>query len=919
MKFIRSLLRPALLAYGITSLLFMLSVLESASFFFTDWRAQILRNTVKSDVVVVQFDFKTLRELDDSQNPFNYHAEILKRLLNAGAQRVLMDFDFVPQSDSLSYQDLYDSLRNIDYERVLIPISWSNQQAAPGERTVDTNLIAPFPDEILISTKLVLGSDARVRQVFPLDVNGSSPIPTAVAKLGTWHRLSETAQEIDFSIHPSSFQRLSYIDVLEGHFDASLVEDKIVIVGPTASNVAVEAPVPIYRSMPSSLVHAFAFQSVQNGPTHTVPMWALMLISLLAAILLQGIFFRIGWRPSLFLMLALLPGFFVLSLLAKQHLRLTIDIVPLLCVTVLCFVSTMLAKLNQQNIRLWLQKGELDEKQAKITDLVNHSIDAIVTFDSKGVLELINPAAEHMFGYRVAEFSNLKIRSLIPDLSNQLEDRLTVEERSSGSTQEMEGRFKNGRTFPVDVSLSRSEVNNKIQFTAIIRDITQRKRHEARLRYQATHDALTRLPNRSLLTRRMETALAFKKTIAVLMMDLNGFKDVNDTLGHDVGDLVLRTVSKQLLTTMPRNTVVGRIGGDEFAAFIPIENDKGEVIELAKRLLESLEVPLSVRGIEVQLGMSVGIAFAPDHADEPSKLLQCADLAMIQAKQGAMGHQVFDASMDNMTIRRLRIAGKLKSAIAANELVMHYQPKVELSDGSLAGVEALVRWNDPDLGMVYPDEFIKLAETSGLVRSLTVSTMNKAMAQHAKWRREGLQVSVAINLSAHMIQDSDLPQIVLECLRKQEVDPTFLTLELTESAIMSDPRRALDVAQELGTIGITLAVDDFGTGYSSLAYLKDLPVQELKIDKSFITDLSVREQGLHIINSIITLGHGLGLKIVAEGVEDQKSFITLQEAGCDLAQGYWVGRPIAGDQLRNWIENWNPYAMEQPTRLRSVE
>ncbi|MDJ0957015.1 MAG: EAL domain-containing protein [Arenicellales bacterium] len=919
MKFIRSLLRPALLAYGITSLLFMLSVLESSSFFFTDWSAQILRNTVKSDVVVVQFDFKTLRELGDSEKRYTHHAELLKKLLDAGARRVFMDFDVFEYSDAMPDQNLYDSLQAIGFDRVLIPLSWSNQRDSSGQEAADSSPIAPFPEDILVSTKLVLGSDARVRQVFPLDMVGPNPVPTAVAKLSEAHEFPEAGRDIDFSIHPSSFQRLSYVDVLKGHFDASVVKNKIVIAGPTASNVAVEAPVPIYRSMPSSLVHAFAYQSIENGPTYTVPVWALMLISLLTAILLQGVFFRIGWRPGLFVMLALVPSIFILSLLAKQHLRLTIDIVPLLCVTILCFVSTMLAKLNQQSIRLWLQKGELDEKEAKITELVNHSIDAIVTFDSRGALDLINPAAENMFGYEAADFPNLKIKSLIPDLSSQVEDRMTVEERTSGATQEMEGRAKNGRTFPVDVSLSRSEVNERILYTAIIRDITERKRQEARLRYQATHDALTGLPNRSLLARRMETALAFNKSIAVLMIDLNGFKDVNDTLGHDVGDLVLRTVSKQLLTTMPKNTVVARIGGDEFAAFVPIKTEAEEVIELARKLLESLEDPLAVRGIEVQLGMSVGIAVSPDHADEPSKLLQCADLAMIQAKQSASGYQVFDSSMNKMTIRRLRIAGKLKSAIASNKLEMHYQPKVELAEGSLAGVEALVRWNDPDLGAIYPDEFIKLAETSGLVRPLTISTMDMSLAQHANWWRQGIRVSIAVNLSAHMIQDPELPQIILDSLRKYDVDPTFLTLELTESAIMSDPKRALGVANEVSMLGITLAVDDFGTGYSSLAYLKDLPVEELKIDKSFVLDLSGGSEGFHIINSIITLGHGLGLKIVAEGVEDRETFTILHEAGCDLAQGYWISQPIVGNQLRDWIKNWNPFELEQPVQLRSVE
>ena len=916
MKFIRQLNQPALLAYGLTSALYVFAALEGASFSVMDWAAKILRHQVDSDVLVVQFDAKSLHGLGQPEVPYTHQAGVTRRLLQAGARKVFLNFEFINHSDPKAYQDLYNSFKDLDFDRVLVPTSWSPQQessASTGGFKSDFS----FPLRALVSTQLVLGSDALVRRILPLDIE--THIPTAVTALAVWRRAPKDGYDIDFSIHPTSFQRLSYIDVLKDNFDQNQVENKIIIVGPTASGIALEAPVPIYRSMPATLVHAFALESVQIGPAHVAPVWMLMLLCLLTAILLQTVFLRLSWRASLGLTLVLLPAMLALMLFAREYLRLVIDVVPLLSVTLLCFIASMLASLNQQTIRVWLQKGEIEQKEEKISDLVNQSIDAILTFNSSGTLSLINPAAERMFGYKKLKLPDITIDSLVPDLLNWSEGSLTVEESALGATREMAARTPDGGMFPIDVSLSQSQTGDEVLYTAIIRDITDRKRHEARLRHQATHDVLTGLANRSLLTQRMENVLALDKAIAVLMIDLNRFKDVNDTLGHDVGDQVLKTVARRLYGIVPKNAVLARIGGDEFAAFVQVTHRQEEVIELVNRLLESMDEPFAIRGIEVQLGMSIGIALAPDHASEPGKLLQCADLAMIQAKRIASGYKVFESSMDNMTVRRLRIAGKLKAAITMNELVMYYQPKVDLTTGQPAGMEALVRWNNPELGMVFPDEFIKLAETSGLVRPLTICTLDMAMAQHAQWRREGFEASVAVNLSAHMIQDPELPEVIWDCLRKHDVDPSFLTLEITESAIMGDPDRALQVAQDVRATGVTLSVDDFGTGYSSLAYLKDLPVQELKIDKSFVLDLDGRKRGLHIVESILTLGHGLGLKIVAEGVENNEIYSILRDIGCDLAQGFGIGRPMPAHQLRDWMQSWEPFGEDHPIRLRKAE
>ena len=423
--------------------------------------------------------------------------------------------------------------------------------------------------------------------------------------------------------------------------------------------------------------------------------------------------------------------------------------------------------------------------------------------------------------------------------------------------------------------------------------------------HQAHHDALTGLPNRALFRKHAASALARARregrSIGVLVMDLDRFKDINDTLGHVHGDLLLKEVGPRLEAAVRDGDTVARFGGDEFAVLLPRLSSVGEAEDVARRVLEALEAPFDINGVLLDVGVSIGIVCSPDHGRDVDTLLQHGDVAMYIAKAGKLGRALYEPERDRHSVERLSLAGELRQALHRDELVLHFQPQVELATGAVRGVEALVRWHHPERGLLHPDAFVPLAEHTGLIRPLTFQTLRLATAQCAAWRREGLDLCVAVNASTRDILDHSVVAEVQGLLREHDVPAGVLELEITESTLMTDPRRAQAVLERLSELGVRLAVDDFGTGYSSLAYLKRLPIDHIKIDRSFVTTMATDRNDATIVASTIDLGHNLGLTAIAEGVEDQRTYDELVNLGCDLAQGYLLSRPVPAPELAAWV------------------
>jgi diguanylate cyclase (GGDEF)-like protein len=431
---------------------------------------------------------------------------------------------------------------------------------------------------------------------------------------------------------------------------------------------------------------------------------------------------------------------------------------------------------------------------------------------------------------------------------------------------------------------------------------------------QALHDALTGLPNRLLFADRVGHALAASgRTSAqpvVMVLDLDRFKDVNDTLGHHCGDQLLIELAARLQTSLRPMDTVARLGGDEFAVLLPDGGATAGTIA-ATRILTSLERPFTLAGVTVGVEASIGIASAEISDIDPSTaeaadarmpdLLQHADTAMYQAKKDRDGYRHYVPRQEGSTTAHLTLLGELRQALDRDELVVHYQPKLAVDGGELLGVEALVRWQHPARGLLAPGEFIDLAEGTTLIHRLTDIVLGHALALTRGWLDRGIELPVAVNVSARSLLDRGFPAKVGSRLSEARVPPSMLCLELTESTIMSDPDGALAILHQLHDLGIRLSVDDFGTGYSSMAYLKDLPVDELKVDRSFVKDMTRNDRNNILVQSAVDLGHNLGLSVVAEGVEDQATLFALRAVGADIVQGYFLGRPMKAELLEAWI------------------
>jgi diguanylate cyclase (GGDEF)-like protein len=412
--------------------------------------------------------------------------------------------------------------------------------------------------------------------------------------------------------------------------------------------------------------------------------------------------------------------------------------------------------------------------------------------------------------------------------------------------------------------------------------------------HQSLHDALTGLPNRRFFEQVLEEALhapTAPDALAVVLLDVDGFKDINDTLGHAVGDQLLVAVADRLARRLPSGGLIARLGGDEFGVLLSHVVDVPDAISTAESVLAVLDRPFLVGDTQLVVRASAGITVSGVHGDEASLLMQRADIAMYAAKGELDGVCGYSLDLDRNGERRLHLASDLRSAVAGGQLSVVYQPKCDLQTGATVGVEALLRWQHPTLGEITPDEFIPLAEQSGLIRPITLFVLETALTAVAAWRAEGVDTTVAVNLSARHLLDAALPDDVSRLLLEKQVSPSVLTLELTESSIMADPQRSMRVLHGLRGLGVRLSIDDFGTGYSALAYLKRLPIDEVKIDKSFVVPLTRSGDDEAIVRTIIELAHHLRLRVVAEGVEDADTLVALHGLRCDVVQGFHLGRP----------------------------
>jgi len=552
---------------------------------------------------------------------------------------------------------------------------------------------------------------------------------------------------------------------------------------------------------------------------------------------------------------------------------------------------------------------EIVARELRLRQIMDTVADAIISCDQNGTIESFNMAAEGIFGYKADEIVGKSIGLLMPDQVDQkpvsVLDRAVDQTKKWGglTDEDSRARRKDGTVFPSDISVSTLDTGQRRIYIAVVRDVTQRKRAEERLQFLATRDPLTGLPNRALFQVRLEQAINKAdrngKHVAILFVDLDQFKRVNDAMGHAVGDRVLQAAGERMVNCVRLGDTVARLSADEFTIILDDLDDTSLVPETGDKILTALSNPFEVDGKQIFTSGTIGAIIYPQDADNIEDLFKNADMAHAYAKKiGRNTLQQYTEHLSSSAIRRMQVETELRTAIDKGELELFFQPQVDLSSHKVIGCEALLRWNNGILGPIGPDEFIPVAEETGMIVPIGEWVLRDACRRSAEWQKQGLpDIRVAVNMSARQFKHQGLADTVADILDDTGLPARFLELELTESILVEDPTSATETLTALKKLGLEVSIDDFGTGYSSLSYLRQFPIDALKVDRSFVLDIPEDSNAMAITRAIIGLAKSLGLKTVAEGLEDSQQVMFLNALDCEIGQGYFFSKPVAADEF----------------------
>lgn len=553
----------------------------------------------------------------------------------------------------------------------------------------------------------------------------------------------------------------------------------------------------------------------------------------------------------------------------------------------------------------------LEDKENEISAILDAAADGIITLNVNGDVLSCNRAGETileyerggMLGKHISEIFAILPLFDVKKTKDQAIDIFNIISKEDQTSVEVIGICKNSYHIPLELMYSKINLYDCPLHICIIRDISDRKITESKLIYQASHDSLSGLPNRLLLLDRIEQAFLLaqrqNKMVGVLFFDLDNFKAVNDTLGHRVGDLLIKEVVSRINKSLRKSDTFSRLGGDEFVIVLPsIEKDISCVIAI-NRLTKVFKSPFIIEGHEITITASIGISIYPKNGNNATEILKNADIAMYCAKGlGRNTYQFYSPEINMRIVERVNMEDQLRHAVNNADFHLHYQPIISLKNGKIVGMEALIRWQHPMLGLVPPQDFIPIAEETGLIVPIGEWVLETACTQNKIWQKMGFPpLQMAVNVSAHQLKKNNIFQTVVKVLKKTKLDPSYLDIELTESAVIENILEVLPALINLSKMGVKLSIDDFGTGYSNLKYLKKLPASKLKIDRSFVTHLNSNADDRAIVLSILTMAHSMGLNVVAEGVETKEQIQFLVEHNCDMMQGYYFSRPMSAEAI----------------------
>ncbi|HTV79971.1 MAG TPA: EAL domain-containing protein [Steroidobacteraceae bacterium] len=876
----------------------LLGPLDRASF---DLQTRWLEHRIDSDIAIVEIDAASLHELGAWPWRRSRHAQLLQQLQQLGARRLFIDIDFsAPAPVAADDAALGAALAGFR-GNIVLPAFW--QPLASRQNA----LILSRPGKILLrnpavqlgSVNLVPGSDGLVRNV--PDMSGLSPqaVPPVWRRLQPAGRTgSDGSLPLDFRIGPDSFGHFSYADILAGRERPDL-GGKTVFIGATAIELNDIVSVPVHQALPGVVVQAIAYESGRRQVLARAGAATMLPALLLWAVLCTAWLSRMSWKRIPLATPVLIGVPLGLSLLCYAAFSWVVDASGLMVVAAAALAGAMLRFLDLETLRSWRALLRLRHQDALLRQIANASSDGILTIDGAGCIRDANAAAARLLGVSLSALDGQPLELAAPALCD-LAARLGEEHPRLGRPLELPQ--PDGSCIPTEVQMTRLSWEDSFVVSISLRDVSAQRRREEELRHHATHDTLTGLGNRRWLLEQLEAALSQASgtsRLALLMLNLSGFKQVNDIFGHRTGDDLLIELAGRFRNLAARGICVARMGADEFALLVP-QALSSSLDGIYREVQGLAAAPMTVQGVPISLASRIGVSLYPTHASQAALLLQTADIALHAARKTHSAVSLYDSSMDFSSPRRLQMVSELRTAIERNELTLHFQPKVLLSTGRVTEVEALCRWHSALFGQVSPSEFMPLIEASELIRPFTEWTLRRSLECCRRWHQEGMPLKVAVNLSARHLQDRDLPHWIAGLLDCARAEPAWLELEITESAIMADTEGALENLRALRRLGISLSIDDFGTGYSSLAYLQKLAVQRLKIDKSFVAGLGRSDHDRLIVKSTIDLAHGLGLEVIAEGIETQAQYGMLQTLGCEYGQGYLIARAMSDTLLRDW-------------------
>jgi diguanylate cyclase (GGDEF)-like protein/PAS domain S-box-containing protein len=864
-----------------------------------DLRFALHQRHASGEIVVIAIDAPSIDKIGVWPWPRRLHAELLRRLEKAGVHDIVFDVDFSTPSDPASDEQFVAALQAAGGSVVL---PWFKQPGGDPNNPGAIHINRPLPQFADHSWAAVVNvsvePDGLVRRYSFGEKLAGEFVPSMGAMLSSQFAERNAQFLIDFDVSAASIPRVSYVDVLRGD-PATLrrLRDKKVVIGGTALELGDRFSIPNGGIVSGPVLQTLAAESIlQKRTLHWSSDWITLVGLCLISLTMMLSWRRVSASGRVATLAAMAVGAETAAILLQTNFPLIID-TSLFQTAIAAYLAAI--ALDEIDFRDLL--GRIAE--SRFQRIAMSLGDGLVCTDQDHLITVWNPGAAAIFGYTREEIVGQPFDTICAgygenaqafSIRNSVRPALLL---PGGSVMEFEGRRKNGELFPVEACFSGWQGTEGFQYGVILRDISVRKREAERVRYLAEYDSLTGLANRDTLHAGLTGMIAATEKlpgqVALLVIGLDGFQHINDMLGHACGDLVLRAVAKRLIAQTEGAGLVARLSGDEFAIAIRCADFQGTVVQFAERMTEAFGSPLSTGSRQHRLRVSIGASVFPEHGRTADELLSNGHLALSRAKATRRGgHVIFESAIRRELEARLTLEAELALAVERREFELFYQPQVRLVDGGVIGAEALIRWHHPERGLVPPEEFMPVVNTSSISERIAAWVLETACRQARAWEVAGHGLRVAINLSRSQLQSGDLAKSVAQILDVTRLTPSLLELEVTEDILLQDEERVLDTFRRIQELGVRVVFDDFGTGYASLSYLKKFPLDGLKIDRSFVGDLFADSGDAAIVSSTIGLSKQLGLSVIAEGIENRASADLLVSMGCEEGQGYLFGRPM---------------------------